>query len=117
MKNAVLTFVMLFSVALMAQEENIKPTFEKDGDIITATYFHENGEIAQTGEMLNNKPHGKWEAYDVEGNKTAVAYYNKGVKTGKWFIWSADKLAEVDYRDNTIINVVNWDKTNTLVKN
>lgn len=115
MRNAVLTFVMLFSVALMAQEENIKPTFEKDGDIITATYFHENGEVEQTGEMLNNKPHGKWVSYDDEGNKTAVAYYKEGTKTGKWFIWFEDKLTEVDYRDNAIINVVNWDKTNSLV--
>ena len=117
MKNMILTFVMLFSVAMIAQENNIKPTFEKDGDMVKATYFHENGEIAQVGNLLNKKPHGEWVSFDADGKKTAVAQYNKGVKVGKWFMWSGDELTEIDYNDNKIVNVIKWDNTNPIVNN
>ncbi|UOB15983.1 toxin-antitoxin system YwqK family antitoxin [Abyssalbus ytuae] len=114
MRNLILTFAMLFSVALMAQQDN-KPTFEKEGDMIKATYFHDNGQIAQTGYILNEKPHGEWIAFNAEGEKTAVAQYEEGKKVGKWFMWADDKLTEIDYEQNKIVNVVNWDKTKTLV--
>lgn len=117
MKNMILTFAMLFSVVLLAQGENIKPTFEKDGDMIKATYFHENGEIAQAGYLVNSKPHGEWVSFDTNGKKTAVAHYNEGVKIGKWFMWSGEKLTEIDYDNNKIVNVVKWDNANSMATN
>jgi hypothetical protein len=27
----------------------------------------------------------RWTSYDTDGNKTAIAVYDKGQKTGKWF--------------------------------
>ena len=117
MKNVILTFVMLFSVAIIAQENNIEPKFEKDGDMIKATYFHDNGEIAQMGNLLNKKPHGEWVSFDAEGKKTGVAQYYKGEKVGKWLMWSGTEVTEVNYQNNKIVNVVKWDESNPMVVN
>lgn len=117
MKNMILTFTMLFSVVLLAQAKNIEPTFEKNGDMVKATYFHDNGEIAQTGHLLNNKLHGEWVSFNSEGKKTGVAQYNMGNKVGKWFMWSGNNLTEVDYDNNRIVNVVKKDLENPIAIN
>ncbi|MEL6917378.1 MAG: nicotinic acid mononucleotide adenyltransferase, partial [Bacteroidota bacterium] len=95
MKTVTTLFVFIFSIAIYAQDH--KPTFEKEGDMVKATYFHEDGKIAQTGYLLNNKLHGKWKMYNVEGKKIAMGEYAEGKKIGKWFFWQGDALKEVDY--------------------
>lgn len=109
MKNMILTLAMLFSAMLFAQAKNTEPTFEKDGAMIKATYFHDNGKIAQTGHLLNNKLHGEWVSFSSEGKKTGIAQYNMGNKNGKWFFCSDGKLTEVDYYNNKIVNVIKKD--------
>ncbi|WP_340076052.1 nicotinic acid mononucleotide adenyltransferase [Leptobacterium sp. I13] len=115
MKNLMLTFAMLFSVVLIAQES--KPTLEKEGDLIKATYFHDNGQISQTGYYLNDKPHGEWKAYNTEGEKIAMGLYDLGKKTGKWFFWTEGKLSEVNYEDSKIVSVTEWNKANSIAVN
>lgn len=116
MKNLILTFAMLFSVALVAQGAP-KPKFEKDGDMVKATYYHENGKVAQTGFYLDSKPHGEWIAFNAEGKKIAIGEYNKGQKVGKWFFWDNEKLSEVDYSDSRVANVTTWNNANSIVVN
>ncbi|WP_127022875.1 toxin-antitoxin system YwqK family antitoxin [Flagellimonas beolgyonensis] len=106
MKKAVLFLALMFVVAVSAQDT--KPTFEKVGEMVKATYFHDNGEIAQTGYMLNGKLHGDWVMFDTQGKKIATGQYVNGTKTGKWFFWKSDVLKEVDFTDNRIVNVTNW---------
>jgi len=117
MKNVILTFAMLFTVVVLAQNEAKKPLLEKEGELVKATYFHENGKVAQTGFYLNGKLQGEWKAYDAEGNKIAVGNYNQGKKTGKWFFWSQGTLSEVDYTDNRIVNATTWNNANSIVVN
>ena len=116
MKNLMILSAMLIGMISYAQE--VKPKFERleDGKI-QATYFHENGEVAQQGFFLNEKRHGEWTSYNVKGEKTAQAEFNKGVKTGKWFIWSDDKLTEVDYNNNQIAAVNTWVNKNPVASN
>lgn len=106
MKKAVFLLAVMFTVGISAQD--IKPTFEKDGKMIKATYFHDNGEIAQTGFLLEGKLHGDWVMFDNEGKKIATGQYMNGRKSGKWFFWENDVLKEVDFTDNRIVNVKNW---------
>ena len=51
---------------------------------------------------------GEWTRFDNEGNKTQIAFYNNGVKVGKWFIWSKDSLKEINYENNAIASVNEW---------
>ena len=38
-------------------------------------------------------------------------------KTGKWFIWSDDKLTEVDYSNNQIAAVNTWVNKDPVASN
>lgn len=85
-----------------------EPTFERDGDMLKATYYHDNGEVAQQGYFLNGQLHGEWVMFDPQGDKMASGTYDQGKKTGKWFFWKADRLHEVDYAANRIVHVKEW---------
>ncbi len=116
MKKILVAMAILFSATLMAQD--LKPTFEKQGDLIKGTFFHENGEIRQQG-FYNEKGklHGEWKSYNTSGKKIAMGRYNNGVKTGKWFFWGSDKLSEVNYSDNQIADVTTWSNKDNVVVN
>lgn len=112
MKKAVFFLAVMFSVCIYAQ--NTEPTVEKVGKMVKATYFHENGEIAQTGYMMNGKLHGQWLMYNTEGKKIASGKYVEGKKSGKWFFWKDELLKEVDYDANRIVNVKNWNQSEVV---
>lgn len=112
MKKAIFFLAVMFSVCMYPQDT--EPTLEKVGKMVKATYFHENGEIAQTGYFLNDKLHGQWFMYDVSGKKIASGKYNEGMKSGKWFFWEAQILKEVDFADNKIVNVKNWNQSEVV---
>lgn len=115
MKSVTVVLALIFSVVLTAQ--NVQPEFEKDGDMVKGTYFHENGEVAQTGFFLDGKLHGEWKMFDTAGNKIAMGEYLEGKKAGKWFFWEEKELKEVDYNNNKIANVTIWNNEKSLAVN
>ncbi len=115
MKKAIFFLAVMFSVCIYSQ--NTKPTLEKVGKMVKATYFHDNGEIAQTGYMLKGKLHGQWFMYDVAGKKIASGKYIEGKKSGKWFFWEGQVLKEVDFVDNRIVAVKNWNQSEVVSVN
>lgn len=115
MKRGILFLALVFSVSIYAQ--NQEPVFEKEADLVKATYFHENGEIAQTGCFLNEKLHGEWEMFNEEGVKISTGEYLEGKKTGKWFFWKGKELKEVDFVDSRIVSVTKWDNSKPMVLN
>ena len=106
---------LLGTLAIQAQDKN--PVFEKDGDLVKATYYHENGLVAQEGHYLNGELHGEWKMFDTKGNKLAIGQYSFGEKTGKWFFWDDNGLKEVDYLDNQVANVTQWNNGEAVVLN
>ncbi len=115
MKSTIFFMALLSSFALSAQD--VKPTFEKEGDLLKGTYFHDNGEIAQVGYFLNGKLHGEWQMFDEEGQKLAKGSYLNGEKAGKWFFWKGEELSEVAYVDSKIANVQKWKTTDPMAIN
>lgn len=115
-KLMMIVAVFGLSATTMGQE-NLKPTFEKDGELIKGTFYHENGNVQQEGTYKNGELHGEWISYNEKGEKTALAQYDNGVKTGKWFFWSGDKLTEVDYSENEIASVNVWKNGNNVASN
>ncbi len=113
MKKAVWILGLLFSFYMYPQN-NTDPTLEKVGKMVKATYFHDNGEIAQTGFLKKGKLHGLWLMYDVNGKKIASGKYDLGKRTGKWFFWQGQSLKEVDFVDNKIVNVKNWNESEAV---
>ena len=112
MKKAIFFMAVMFSVCMYSQDT--EPTLEKVGKMVKATYFHENGEIAQTGFLLKGKLHGQWLMYNAEGRKIASGKYIDGKRAGKWFFWEGQILKEVDFVDNRIVNVKNWNQSEVV---
>lgn len=118
MKKIVIVLVML-CVGFTFAQEKIQPKLEKKGDITMVTYFHDNGEVEQSGTFnADGKLHGEWTSFDTNGKKVAVGNYEKGKKVGKWFFWTDNSLKEVDYIDSRIVNVNEWNnKTKLAIRN
>jgi antitoxin component YwqK of YwqJK toxin-antitoxin module len=115
MKTFTFFLALFLTVAISAQET--KPTFTKDGNKVIATYFHDNGEIAQTGEFLKGKLHGDWTMFDEVGEKVASGEYLNGRKTGTWFFWKGEELQQVDFEDSRIVGVTKLDSKGAVVSN
>ena len=99
------------------QAQDVKPLYEKEGDLVKATFYHDNGNIAQLGNFQDGQLHGEWIMFDESGKKVAIGQYSLGMKTGKWFFWKGDLLQEVDYSDNRIVSVVNWNNGESVAIN
>ncbi|MDG1260604.1 MAG: hypothetical protein P8H59_01880 [Flavobacteriales bacterium] len=49
-------------------------------------FYNEDGSLAITGFYKGNKPDGLWQSWDSKGNVVSSARYDRGKKTGEWFI-------------------------------
>lgn len=108
MKKFLLVVALMVSGMMFSQTNN--PVLEAEGDLVKATYYHDNGKVQQVGYFNDGKLDGKWTSYDVNGNVQAVAEYTNGVKTGKWMYFSNSVCVnEVDFSNNQIIGIKNQD--------
>ena len=113
-KISVLILMLCVGFAYAQEKRDLK--FNKDTKLIEVVYYHDNGEISQTGYYnLDGKLHGEWFSYCESGNKLASAQYDNGKKVGKWFFWVDDTLREVDYLDNAIASVNEWTRGKNAV--
>jgi antitoxin component YwqK of YwqJK toxin-antitoxin module len=107
MKTLITLVVMLFCITAFSQEQKI--TYQKmDSDLVKATYyFADNSAIVEREGYFNKegKLHDTWISYDLQGNKTAIATYNNGIKEGVWTYIKTDKITVVTYNENKIINI------------
>ena len=117
MKNYILITLIFIGTTVYAQCAQ-QSKFETKGDLISATYFHDNGAIQQEGTFdKKGKLDGLWISYNENGVKLSQGNYDKGLKTGKWFFWTEESLKEVDYIDSRITNVNEWSSTSELATN
>jgi hypothetical protein len=105
-KKAVLSLAILASGLAAAQES--QPKLEAYGQLVKATYYHDNGTLSQQGFFKDGKLEGQWVSFDRNGNKIAMAEYSEGQKTGKWVFLADQQLTEVNYRDSRVASVKNW---------
>jgi antitoxin component YwqK of YwqJK toxin-antitoxin module len=116
MKNIkILLLLFAFLVVSIVSANGIEPNFKKQGKLIKGTFFYQDGTISQEGTYKDGKLHGQWISYDQNGKKTALANYTDGKKTGKWFFWSPKGLTEVDYANNKIVKVANYNQKEEIL--
>ncbi|WP_372745384.1 hypothetical protein [Lutibacter sp.] len=108
MKAFLNIILMLFCVAAFSQEQKVEYT-KVDNNLTKATYyFTDNSDVIEREGFFNKneKLHGMWVSYNVEGEKTSIAYYNNGKKDGVWSYFKEGKVSLVTYDNNKIISVV-----------
>ena len=106
MKKIMILGALVISALTFAQD--VKPKLEQEGQLVKATYYHENGQMQQEGFFRDGKLVGIWVSYDVNGVKKAIGEYSNGQKIGKWLFWNDKTLSEVDYSESRIASVKNW---------
>lgn len=106
--------LFLMVTPLIAQDNEISKTYVEEGDQIRYTEYFKNGQIAQTGYFLNGKNHGFWTSYYQDGTKKSEGKFENGKKVDAWFFWNNTILIEVTFKDNSIENVIQWDKSEIL---
>jgi len=105
MKKLILVALMMFSVASFATGE---PQLEVVGNLVKATYFHNNGKVQQEGYFKDGKLEGKWTSYNEDGTINTIAEYKEGQKFGKWMRFSDSVCtSEIDFSNNQILAVRN----------
>ncbi|TYP99644.1 hypothetical protein C7447_101246 [Tenacibaculum adriaticum] len=102
-----LVFACFLAIGLV-QAQEVKPLYEKAGDMVKVTNFYEDGTVKEQGFYKNKMLAGTWVTFDKKGNKTVMAQYENGKKVGKWFVWNKDGLQEINYEDNVIASVQSW---------
>lgn len=115
MKRIVM-LILVLSVSISYAQKERQLKLNNKTNLIEVTYFHDNGEVSQTGFYTKEgKLHGDWFTYCQEGNKLISAQYDEGLKVGKWFYWRGDQLKEVDYENGKIIAVSDWKSVNSTI--
>ncbi|WP_166962675.1 toxin-antitoxin system YwqK family antitoxin [Yeosuana marina] len=111
MKNIMIIAIALFATISFAQKKERTLKVNKDTNLIEVVYYHDNGEVSQTGTYtLDGKLQGQWVSYNKEGDKTIVANYDNGKKSGKWFYYTDNgTVKEVDYSKNVIASLKETD--------
>jgi len=120
MKSAI--FTVLFSIlTLTSFAQNgkvIREEFHANGSVklqfvqvdkkmVQATYFHDNGLVAQKGYFLNEELYGYWETFDYEENKIASGFFSNNKKTGTWNYWVDGELKHVvSYSINNLAQII-----------
>jgi len=116
MKKTMLLFVTALVVQFSFAQQEKNNQYVANGDTIEATLYHDNGMVAQTGFYTkDNVLDGVWISYDAQGNTTAVASYDNGVKVGTWMFYQGDSIKQVSYQNSDIAEVKTWTVTDTRV--
>ena len=108
MKGLLFFFFLSFGSIIMAQENGYRKTYIQEGELIKFSEYYENGQLAQTGFLLDGKNHGVWQSYDINGIKKSKGVFLKGKKVDRWFFWNNGQLLEVDYKNNIVQSAIKW---------
>lgn len=115
MKKFMIMGALLFSAVIFAQK--VAPKHEIENGLVKSTYFHDNGQISQTGFYKDGKVHGQWTSFDTAGSKISFGNFTEGIKTGKWFFWTNKNLNEVDYSNSRVASIKTWKEDAVATRN
>ena len=107
MKSLLFFFFLGFGT-IIAQENGLRKTYIQEGKLIKFSEYYENGQLAQTGFLLDGKNHGVWQSFDINGAKKSKGVFFKGNKVDRWFFWNNGQLLEVDYKNNEVQSAIKW---------
>ena len=105
MKKIIAALILVLTATGVAFAQENEPYFEKQDDLVKATYYHDNGMIREVGYFKDEKLHDQWIRYDKSGKISVVANYDNGIKEGKWYIVGEETTKEITYKKNKLIKV------------
>ena len=106
----------LLTVGFMSAQD-LKPSYEIEGEMVKVTYHFEDGTIYKQGFFKDKKLTGTWTEFNKEGDVVAIAHYKKGKKVGTWFQWSKDGLRQINFENSKIASVNSWKENERVASN
>jgi antitoxin component YwqK of YwqJK toxin-antitoxin module len=99
-------YIVVFALSTVGFAQNsIEPQIDAQGNLVKATYFHDNGKVQQEGTFKDGKLDGKWTSYNEDGSIKQVAYYKDGMKTGTWITYNNNIVAQkIAYSNDGLIS-------------
>lgn len=111
MKRLIATMVLVIAFISLAFAQEVKPKFEKQNDLVKATYYYDNGAVKEVGFFKENKLHSQWITYNLKGEKITIAEYDMGIKVGKWYVITDNTVKELTYEANKLVKVEDTKET------
>ena len=105
MKKFIAVIILTITATSFTFAQENEPTFEKQDDLVKATYYHDNGMVKEEGFFKGDKLHDKWVHYNENGKVKIIAFYKNGMKDGKWYLIDEKSVKEVTYSLNKIVDV------------
>lgn len=126
MKTLTFLLSMWALPALLAAQENSTREYYPDGtvskvywatgNVVNFVGYHENGKVKERGSYLDGQPDGRWVQFDAQGQRTCRAEFDRGQRTGKWVLRTADGTSHrLSYRDNKLKHGREYDGQGVLV--
>lgn len=115
MKTLALILALTISGGLFAQS---KPTYTQiNSNTVKVTWYHDNGNIRETGFFTNDKKDGIWISFDENGKKLSEASFNKGEKDGNWTFWNEQGAVtfHMVYDNGKRLLATQWDENGKLI--
>lgn len=116
-KLLTLVSCILFTSFIYSQDDDNRKVVPV-GDMFEVTIYYDNGSIMQHGFLSKDlNLHASWESYYIDGRKKCYATYNEGIKVGTWYYWYDNKITKVQYENNKVISVEDFDYENINLDN
>ncbi|MDO6737292.1 nicotinic acid mononucleotide adenyltransferase [Wenyingzhuangia sp. 2_MG-2023] len=120
MKKILIIVGLMIGFVSYSQDKKVK--VEQEGDLFEVTFYHDNGEVSQTGYITADKKlQGTWKSFDLKGEKKALGHYDNGKKTGTWFFWNANNnqaYTQVDFgTDYRVAKIYEVKQTSQFAEN
>ena len=116
MKTTALLLALLINASVIAQGST--PSYVKvTSNKVKVTWYHDNGNVKESGYFVNNSKDGVWETFTENGIKTSEANYSNGMKDGNWTIWNEEGnlTYHIVYEDGKRVLATQWDDNGALI--
>ena len=113
MKKIIYLFLVFSCTTFIYSQEGENRKVVPVGEMFEVTIYYDNGNIMQHGFLSKDlQLHASWESYYDDGRKKCYATYNEGIKVGIWYYWYDNKITKVEYENNSVISVEDFDYDN-----
>ncbi len=115
MKTTALLLALMINLSVFAQGS---PSYTQvNSNTVKVVWYHENGEVRETGYFLNGDKNGVWEQFNEKGVKISEANFSAGVKDGNWSVWNDQGALTyyMLYENGKRILTTQWDDSGKLI--
>jgi|GEM_PF-6454186 len=110
-RNTLLLLLASATIAVAQAADKGKTVYTEQADgSVKVLRMHDNGQVAEEGTYLNGRPEGRWQTWDIDGNKTAEINYREGKRHGEFRTYDRNNgiVTELAYTNGHLMSTDRW---------